>query len=337
MKIFFSTVRNPHFATITEYVERALRGTASEVSFFDDRDFILPGRLHKGPLARLDLSLLNRRLRSALERERPDVMLECGGERVEPASVEFARRIGVKTVLWTIDAVKDFPDPRLNNAAAYDYVFCGGTEMLHYLQGRQLRRPAQWLPFGCDPELHAPAPTGNGAAQGAQAVFVGSLHRDLYPRRLALLEEAAAACRLGLWGPGADKLLPPLKNCVRGGETTPEQWRKIYSDAPITLCLHYQDPAGKLVCNQASPRVFEALACGAFVLCDSQPDVMTLFEDGKHMAFFSSPGGLREKIAYYLAHEEERKAIAGAGRAEALARHTYACRVKKILDTAVAG
>ncbi|NLO90928.1 MAG: hypothetical protein GX410_02885, partial [Elusimicrobia bacterium] len=55
MKIFFSTVRNPHFATITEYVERALRGTASEVSFFDDRDFILPGRLHKGPLASLDL------------------------------------------------------------------------------------------------------------------------------------------------------------------------------------------------------------------------------------------------------------------------------------------
>ena len=332
MKIFFSTARNPHFNTITEYVERALRAAGCEVSFFDDRDFLLPGRLRKGALERLDLAFLNRKLRAALKRETPDVMLECGGERIKPRTLDYARNAGIKSVLWTIDAVKDLSDPRIEAASSYDYVFCGGTEMLHFLAGRRLRQPPQWLPFACDPRLHAPVPQSAGAAQGADAVFVGSLHGDLYGRRLDFLRAASQACKLALWGPGSEKLAQPLRGCVRGGETMPEQWTRIYSDAPITLCVHYQDPAGKLPCHQASPRVFEAMACGAFVLCDAQADALKLFQDGRHLAFFSSTGELREKIAYYLAHEPERKAIAQAGREEVLARHTYACRVDRILD-----
>ena len=335
MKVFFSTTRNPHFSTITEYVERALRAAGCEISFFDDRNFLIPARLRKGPLYKIDLALLNRRLRAAIEREKPDLMLECGGERITPDTLAFARRLGIKTVLWTIDAVQDLNDFRIENAVYYDHVFCGGSEMIHYLAGRPLRSPAQWLPFACDPQLHAPVPvTNDNPAKDADAVFVGSLHVGLYPRRLKMLKEAAQVCRLALWGPGAEKLPEPLKSCVRGFETKPEEWIKIYSAAPITLCLHYQDPAKKLLCHQASPRVFEAMACGAFVVCDAQKDVLRLFQDGRHMCIIHNRAELREKLAYYLAHPQKRAEIAQAGRQEVLQRHTYACRVAKILQWA---
>ncbi len=335
MKVFFATARNPHFVTITEYVERALRAAGCEVSYFDDRAFLIPGRLRKGPLHALDLALLNRRLRAALEREKPDLLLECGGERVTQGTVEFARKAGIKTVLWTIDPVRDAEEFRIENSVYYDQVFCGGSEMLHYLARRTLRNPAQWLPFACDPELHAPVQTGDdNPAEGADAVFVGSLHAGLYPRRLKMLQAAAKECRLALWGPGAENLGEPLKSCVRGSQTKLEDWVKIYSSAPITLCLHYQDPAEKLLCHQASPRVYEAMACGAFVICDAQQDVLRLFQDGRHLCVAHNSAELREKIAYYLARPQERAAIARAGRQEVLEHHTYARRVEKILSWA---
>ena len=335
MKVLFSANRNPHFRTITEYIEQALLSSGCQVIFFEDRDFIVPGRFRKGLLEKLDLWFLNARLAAALRKERPDLLLVSGGERVSPQTLAAARRLCIKSVLWTIDPVNDISAPRIKAARFYDHVFCGGTEMLHYLTGQPLLRPPRWLPFACEPKLHSAitVPPQEAVGYKTQAAFVGSLHVELYPRRLEYLEAASEVCSLGLWGPGGDRLAGKLAKCVRGGQTGYETWTRIYSSAEIVLCLHYKDPAGKLLCNQASPRVFEALACGAFVLCDAQKDVLNMFEDGKHLCVFHSSGELQEKITYYLAHPQERAAIARAGQQEVLAHHTYGQRVTQILES----
>jgi spore maturation protein CgeB len=82
---------------------------------------------------------------------------------------------------------------------------------------------------------------------------------------------------------------------------------------------------------QSSPRVFEALACGAFTISDNQRDVFKRFEDGLHLVKFHDSEDLIDKIEYYLGHPEEREYISKQGRKEVLANHTYEHRIDEML------
>jgi spore maturation protein CgeB len=185
--------------------------------------------------------------------------------------------------------------------------------------------------MACDPALHFPeALTERERVEyGHDVVFVGSY----YPVREALFE-GLAGLDLAIWGPGWEKLRSgsPLRACVKGTHTTPSVWRKIYSASRIVLATHFQDPAARVPVHQASPRVFEAMACGAFVITDRQRDVLALFRDGEHLVIAEGKAGLREKVEYFLSRSAERERIAAAGRQEALARHTYAHRLETLFD-----
>jgi spore maturation protein CgeB len=335
MRILFATARNPHFPTITEYIERAIRALGHSLSIFDDRDFLLPGRLREAipPLGRIDLRRLNRRLAAAVRREHPDMLLCAGGERILPEALAAVRAAGATTVLWTIDPVKP-DDARIALAPHFDFVFCGGTEMIHALAGCKLRNGLHWLPFACDPEVHHPVdlPSESESPHRCDIAFVGSLHQGMYPSRLRMLE-TLADYDLGIWGPGGRDLstASPLYPRLRGDQVRAEEWTLIYSAAKIVLCAHYDGPGPRS--RQASPRVYESLACGAFLLCDNQPDVRALFEDGRDLAMFCDLDALREKARYYLAHDRERREIAHRGRAKVLAQHTYRHRVETLLAT----
>ncbi|MFB3816900.1 MAG: glycosyltransferase [Candidatus Methylomirabilales bacterium] len=333
MKLVLATTRNPGFPTITEYLERAVRRLGHEVTTFDDRAFLLPGRLRDAvpALQRLELARLNRGLVRCVRTRRADLLLCAGGERILPTTVAAARRAGVTTALWTIDPVKP-ADPRIPLASAFDFVFCGGTEMLVALEGTRLQRPPRWLPFGCDAELHRPLVLGldDRRRYAHDIAFVGSLHPALYGDRLAMLE-ALADLDLGVWGPGAFAL--PAKSPVRarvcGGEVSYEVWRRIYAGAAIVLCAHYSGPGPRSL--QASPRVYEVLACGTFLLCDDRPDVRALFQDGVDLAIFRDTRELREKAEYYLAHPNARQAVARRGQDRVLTGHTYRHRLATLL------
>jgi len=241
-------------------------------------------------------------------------LLCTGGERILPETVEAARATGTTTVLWTIDSVKS-RDPRVALAPYFDFVFCGGTEMIAALRGSKLHNGPYWLPFACDPEVHRPIRLSpeEKSRYDYDIVFVGSLHRDLYPNRLSMLE-ALADFKMGIWGPGA-RALPassPVHGKIRGDGIGYEEWVRIYSSARIVLCAHSSYPDKP--CAQASPRVYEVLACGGFLLCDNQSDVRTLFEDGQDLAIFRSLSDLKHKARYYLDHDQERGEIAAHGR-----------------------
>jgi spore maturation protein CgeB len=329
MKILLVTCRNPHFPTITEYVEEALRAEGCTVGFFDDRGFLLPGRIRDAlPLLKeADLRRLNLRLVQKALFLRPDMLLVMGGTRVLAETVERVRAAGIKTVLWTIDPpTLSRKFRRLCQATKhYDFIFCGGTEALEVLDLGGSPK-ARWLPFGFAAGYHQPV-RGAGGDPEFDVCFIGSY----YPKRerdFAGLSEF----RLRIWGPGWEKLAPssPLRLLTTPGHFPPGSWMKAYCEAKIVLCAHYQD--GTNPCYQASPRVFEALAMGAFLLCDDQKDVRALFEDGRHLVIYRDSRDLREKVAYYLSHPEERRRIAAQGQQAALAGHSYSHRVRVLLE-----
>lgn len=329
MKILFSGYHNPHFETVTEYTESAIRESGDHLMVFDDREFWLPGTVRQWSRAlnRWDLRCLNRRLVAAASTLRPDVCLVQGGHRISADSIREMRAKGIVTVLWTIDPPGSSGLP-YESAPLYDLVFCGGTEAVELLSAAGVAR-AHWLPFGC--------PSTPGACEvltdqerldyDSDVCFIGSY----YPNRADLFE-SLTDLKLFIRGPGWGRLphRSPLRACAREEQVAPAEWKKIYATAKIVLSVHYQD--GRSPCHQASPRVFEAMACGAFVLCDAQRDVVTLFKDGEHLALFRDGRDLRRQIAHYLARPLERARIAEQGRRETMKNHTYRHRIERVLE-----
>lgn len=80
-------------------------------------------------------------------------------------------------------------------------------------------------------------------------------------------------------------------------------------------------------------RVFDVLASGGFLITNGQPDLYLHFIDGKDLVIYHDKNDLLAKIEYYLAHDEERAAIAENGRKKVMERHTYAQKIQQILST----
>ncbi len=331
MRILLSGYHNPHFWTITEYIEKAIRSFGHDLLVFDDRKHIIPGRIRvRVPwLHRIDLGMLNKNLLAQVERFHPELAIITGGHRILPDTVKSLKQRGIQTVLWTIDAPIDF-QPIIHVAPYYDLIFCQGTEAIELL-GKAGIRGARWIPMACDPDLHYPVTLTDEERKtlSHDVVFIGSY----YPCRAELFSKLTSF-DLAIWGPGWDRLesTSPLLKHIMGAHTKPDQWLKIYSAAKIVLATHYQDPEGRFPVYQASPRIFEVLACGAFLICDRQRDVLALFNDGKHLVTFENSSDLVNKVKYFLNHPGERNLIAKQGHEEVLRNHTYVHRVETLLS-----
>lgn len=78
-------------------------------------------------------------------------------------------------------------------------------------------------------------------------------------------------------------------------------------------------------------RIFDAPATGAFVLTDWRPQMDALFEPHE-IACYHDKEEIPELVRHYLAHPAERQAVARAGRERVLRCHTWAHRLKEMLD-----
>ena len=84
--------------------------------------------------------------------------------------------------------------------------------------------------------------------------------------------------------------------------------------------------------SAVNQRVFDIPMAGSFVLSDDQNDLRELFDVPKEAVVYENLVDLREKIAYYLAHEKERTAVIDAARERIKNEHTYSIRIQKILQ-----
>ena len=334
MKVLFSSYHNPSFWTLTEYTERAIVKLGHKLIPFDDRKFVIPGRIKQRvrSFRNWDLKRLNQRLISLALASKPEVCLVAGGNRILPDTIQKITNLGIRTVLWTIDAPLDFK-PILDAAPFYDIIFCGGTEAQELLARSRVQK-SYWLPFACDPDIHKPVDQESGEEKkwGSKVSYVGSY----YPNRAQVLKEISDF-DLKILGPGWDKLarLSPLKKLATDTKLKPEEWTKIFSKSHINIIIHYQD--GNTLCYQAAPRVYEVLACRSFLLVDNQKDVKSLFQDGKHLVIYRNIEDLREKVTYYLNQHKEREKIASQGYEEVVRKHTYLHRLKEMFSVIEAG
>jgi len=78
-------------------------------------------------------------------------------------------------------------------------------------------------------------------------------------------------------------------------------------------------------------RAFDIMGAGGFLLTNFQSDFLEFFVPGEDYVYFESKADMMDKIAYYLAHEEERRQIAESGCRKIAEQHTYRHRVREML------
>jgi spore maturation protein CgeB len=85
---------------------------------------------------------------------------------------------------------------------------------------------------------------------------------------------------------------------------------------------------------QLKGRLFQGAGSGAMILNEYCPELEDMFQLGKEIVTFEygDVDDVREKLAWYLSHDEERKKIALAGYQRAHRQHSFIERAKNILE-----
>ncbi len=155
----------------------------------------------------------------------------------------------------------------------------------------------------------------------------------------ALVGEIAAAERrltycaslaplgLAVWGDEGWRRIESHGVPYRGPARHKSELNPIYCASAINLDIGrlYQD-------DIVTMRVFDVLACGGFVLAERSEELGELFEEDREIVAYRGFDELQAKVAHYLRHPDERRAIAERGRAAVLERHSVSARVRALLD-----
>ena len=81
-----------------------------------------------------------------------------------------------------------------------------------------------------------------------------------------------------------------------------------------------------------SARMYTAIGCGAFYLCQYVDGMEEVFVPDKEIVTFRDDDEMIDKIRYYLPREDKRREIAGNGQRRILAEYTYQHRLNEMMD-----
>lgn len=175
------------------------------------------------------------------------------------------------------------------------HVVLDSTRAYLHKTGQPDKYVALWTPQ--EPNLfHDP-----GLARDIEVSFVGSMHNR--PDRISAID--------ALRGNGI-----PVHQT--GGQreqlVSPQDYANILQRSRITLNFGRNAPGYE----QAKGRIFEANLCGALLLEEDNPETSHWFAPTTEYVPFGDHGDLIAKVRHYLAHEDERRAIAANGHKKAV-------------------
>ena len=192
-------------------------------------------------------------------------------------------------------------DYRLSRARDFDWVFCNQVRAVYEFQRDGIPEDRlAWLPHAFEPDAYPKLDVLNRY----DVAFIGNMNGW---NRVGFL----------------DTMFKAFPNFFFGKRLF-EEAAEVYAASKVCLNISILD--------DINMRVFEVLGAGGFLLTNKLDNLDLLFKDGVHLVTYDNPQDAVEKARYYIEHEDERKAIAEAGHKEAMAKHTYMHRLKKVCD-----
>ncbi|GJL78151.1 MAG: hypothetical protein NPINA01_11400 [Nitrospinaceae bacterium] len=297
--------------------------------FFSLQD-ITRNKQNANGISNLFMNLMGEMTAAKADDFRPDLILALAQAPLTPEAIQKLKILNIPIAFWFVEDFRTLPYWK-EVAPSYDYFFSiQKGEFFDQLQSQGAKN-IYYLPQGCAPEVHRPLDLipEERNTYGADLSFMGAAYynrRKTFPQ---LLDRD-----FKIWGTGWE-LESPVGQRVQNQNqrVSSEESVKIYNGAKIHLNLHSStfheniNPEGDFV----NPRTFEIAACCGFQLVDERSELGELFRTGEEMITFDSVADLKEKIAYYLEHERERKTIAQKARNRVLAEHTLEHRMTEML------
>jgi spore maturation protein CgeB len=269
---------------------------------------------------------------------KPDLVLVLNALHVFPpehaSDIDLLRSWGIRTAIWFVD------DPYFTEytqvlAQHFDDVFTHELSCVPFYEAAGCR--THYLPLGADFGLFGPEEAPR--AYQSDICFIG----NAFWNRVALFDELApylSSRRVIIVGSYWDRLSSYnlLQPFIRDGWVPPAETRLYYNGAKIVINLHRPSEPGLDNHNAAglpgcsiNPRTYEISACGTLQLTDIRQDLTAHYRPGYDIETYGSAAELKDKIEYYLHHEEERLQVAWRSLWTTRQRHTYTERIGRLL------
>lgn len=200
---------------------------------------------------------------------------------------------------WASDTHLGYPY-RLEMAKRADFAFCAQKQAVEDMKRDGVANPI-WLPHAVEPMAY---PKQEKFTKNYDVCFIG--HVNSVNREEAL-----------------DRLFSAFPN-FDYGQALFEKCAERIGNSKIGFNIAMKD--------DINMRCFETMATGTMLLTDRISHIEELFEDKKHLVIYDGLDDMVEKAKYYLAHDEEREAIAQAGYEEVMTKHTIQHRIDVILN-----
>jgi spore maturation protein CgeB len=274
-----------------------------------------------------DFRLRNHRLIEKAEAFKPDLLWITGDNRIiYPETIATIKQATGCKVLYSAGTSPIVFSHPIERRAARLYDLVVANDYYHGIQWVELgAKHMECLPVSaCDPEFHHPynLTKEEREAYTCDIAFVGTLvPANLYSRRVEALQ-ALQDFNLGIWS--VHDVPTSLQKHVRG-RALGEDMLEVLSAAKLTINTH-----GDFMRYGGNMRMFEAAGVGILQLVDDLPGIHQWFTDGETIVTYRDNDDLRQKVAYYLAHDAEREAITRRAQEHVYAHHTYDQRMARV-------
>jgi len=245
--------------------------------------------------------------------------------------------------------------PVASNTIGLDSFFCGGAAT--QAEAFEILRAYRWyfvnhaphvprlraegvnaiaLPMAYEPRWFYPL---KGEEPRYDVLFVGDIDTPLNSNRRALLERVSRHFRVTMLS-----YRPPGIDGVEhiGVAISPHQLNRTLNCARLVLG---SDRLGDINALNQFPeqtifyedefyvrqRVYLVLGAGACYLVERHPEIARQFEDGREIVLWNDEDELCDRIAYYLAHDDERRAVGLAGHRRVRAEYTVEHLISRML------
>jgi spore maturation protein CgeB len=302
-----------HGAVIPSWRDRGLRALARAVGWRLRREF-------------------NELILTTADHFRPDFLLVSKGNFVDPETLRRLRALGIPLYNYFPDRISQTHGQMFEESIGeYDCIFDTKRSWDLGTSKEISVRDYVFLPHGYDPEVHRLWPlTERDVAEYRHDAVVVATHTRMKEELLDHLISLRPHLDLAIWGylwaeHCRSRRVRPF---IRGTAVEGSSYAKAIAAAHVNLAIMGVSPTAK---DETSTRTYEIPACGGFMLHERSAELLELFTEGKEVACFTSVKELAEKIDYYIAHQEERAAIAHAGYARCVPAYSYDNRMAELL------
>jgi len=239
---------------------------------------------------------------------------------------QLADKLGIELFLYDTDSCNLYSSRREfiffieNELKVYKSIFSFSRVVTDFFIRKNL--DAYFCPFGDTPKIRQAS-----VESDTNVIFVGSA--DL--RRIFLLENIAD--NVSIYGNRWQRQWPLMSETLQ---------QKVIDNPIWGEQLQAKLMASKIVLNITripfygaetgiNHRIFEAMSLGCFVLTDQCDEIAELFEVGEEIETYKGIDDLKQKVDYYLKHDDERQRIAQRGYQRFLKDYTWQTRSADLL------